>query len=358
MISYVAYLGQMLWPSGLAVLYPFKLESINGTSIAVSVIVLAGLSMGFFALRRRCPYLLIGWLWYLIMLAPVIGIVQVGGQARADRYTYLPQIGLYLLLTWAMADVCAGWRHRRVMLGGLSAVILGVLVGCARAQVAYWQNSETLWTHTLACTSDNVGAHVNLGNALLKKGELDQAITQFQSALQINPYFARTYYNLGNAFRKEGRLDAAIAYYQKALQLEPDYTEACYNLGNAFLQTGRTVEAISYYQKTVLINPDYVEGLNNLAWVLATSPQASLRNGNQAVGLAQRANQLTGNGNPIVLATLAAAYAETGQFSNAAETARRALQLPQARSNPALADAIQSQLKLYQTGRPFHLQTN
>ena len=124
LISYVAYLGQMFWPSGLAVLYPFTARGVGVSGVVLSLVVLAGISAGVFVLRRRRPYFLTGWLWYLIMLVPVIGIVQVGLQARADRYTYLPQIGLYLLLTWAAADLCAGWRHRRVVLGGGSTVIL------------------------------------------------------------------------------------------------------------------------------------------------------------------------------------------------------------------------------------------
>jgi len=184
---------------------------------------------------------------------------------------------------------------------------------------------------------------------------VDEAIAQYQQALQINPHYAEACYNLGNAFRQVGRMNEAIAYYQKALQIKPDYAEACYDLGNTFREMGKLEEAITDYQKALQIHPDYVEALNNLARVLATCPQASLRNGKQAVELAQRANQLTGNENPIVLGTLAAAYAEAGRFPEAVQTAQRALHLAQTQSNnPALADVIQSQLKLYQAGRPFH----
>ena len=423
LISYVAYLGQMFWPAGLAVLYPFTAGDVGVSGVVLSGVVLAGISTGVFVLRHRHPYFLTGWLWYLIMLTPVIGIIQVGAQARADRYTYLPQIGLYLLLTWAVADLCAGWRHRRVVLGGCSTVILVALIFCARAQTAYWRNSESLWTHTLACTSDNYTAHNNLGNALLKKGNVDEAIAHFQEALQIIPDYAEAHNNLGNALLKKGNVDEAIVHYQKALQIKPDYAgdhnnlgyallkkgnvdeaiahfqkalqitpdyaEAHYNLGNALLQKGNVDEAIVHYQKALQITPDYaeahnnlgnalikkgsvdeaivhyqktlqikpdnVEAQNNLAWVLATCPQASLRDGNKAVELAQRANQLTGDGNPVVLGTLAAAYAEAGRFPEAVETAQRALQLAETQSNAALADAIRSQLKLYQAGNPFHL---
>jgi superkiller protein 3 len=391
------------------------------------------------------------------MLLPVIGILQVGVQARADRYTYLPGIGLYVLLTWAATDWCARWRYHRLVLGSVSAVILVALIFCARAQTAYWQNSETLWTHTLACTSNNFIARDGLGNALFEKGKVDEAVVQYQKALEINPDYAEACNNLGNALLQKGKVDEAIAQLQRAQQLKPDYAEACNNLGNALLQKGNVAEAIAHvqralqikpdfanahdvlgnallqkgnvaeaitqfqealqinphnaeacynlgnarlrqgnvaeaiaqyqmalqikpdfadahnnlgtarlhqgnvaeaiaqYQKALQLKPDKAEVQNNLAWLLATCPDASLRDGNQAVALAQRANRLTGDGNPVVLDTLAAAYAEAGRFPEAVTTAQRALHLAEARTNTALVGSLQSQLKLYQEGRPFHL---
>ncbi|MGH7993499.1 MAG: tetratricopeptide repeat protein, partial [Limisphaerales bacterium] len=197
-------------------------------------------------------------------------------------------------------------------------------------------------------------AHNDLGAALFQQGKVDEAIVQYQRALQIKPDYAEACCNLGSAFRQKERIDEAIVYYQKALRIKPDYAEACYDLGNVFSRKGSMDEAIANYQKALQINPGYLEAQNNLAWVLATCPQASLRNGNQAVALARRANQLTGDENPVVLGTLAAAYAEAGQFPEAVETAQRALHLAETRSDTTLADAIRSQLKLYQAGRPFH----
>jgi tetratricopeptide (TPR) repeat protein len=267
-ISCVAYLGQMFWPSGLAVLYPFTAGGVGVSEVVLSLVLLAGISTGVFILRRRRPYFLTGWLWYLIMLAPVIGIVQVGAQARADRYTYLPQIGLYLLLTWAAADLCAGWRHRRVVLGGGSTIILMALIFCARAQTAYWRNSESLWTHTLACTSDNFIGHNNLGTALLKTGNADEAMVHYQMALEINPDYAEAHYNLGYALLKMGNVDEAIAHFQKALQINPDYADAHNNLGYALIQKGNVDEAIPHFQKALQINPDYADAHNNLGNIL------------------------------------------------------------------------------------------
>ena len=268
LISCVAYLGQMFWPSGLAVLYPFTAGGVGVSEVVLSLVLLAGISTGVFILRRRRPCFLTGWLWYLIMLAPVIGIVQVGAQARADRYTYLPQIGLYLLLTWAAADLCAGWRHRRVVLGGGSMIILMALIFCARAQTAYWRNSESLWTHTLACTSDNFIGHNNLGIALLKTGNVDEAMVHYQKALEINPDFAEAHNNLGNFLFQKGSVDEAMVHYQKALEINPDYAEAHYNLGYALLKMGNVDEAIAHLQKALQINPDYAEAHNNLGVIL------------------------------------------------------------------------------------------
>src|ERR1035437_763600 len=268
LISCVAYLGQMFWPSGLAVLYPFTAGGVGVSEVVLSLVLLAGISTGVFILRRRRPCFLTGWLWYLIMLAPVIGIVQVGAQARADRYTYLPQIGLYLLLTWAAADLCAGWRHRRVVLGGGSTIILMALIFCARAQTAYWRNSESLWTHTLACTSDNFIGHNNLGIALLKTGNVDEAMVHYQMALEINPDFAEAHNNLGNFLFQKGSVDEAMVHYQKALEINPDYAEAHYNLGYALLKMGNVDEAIAHLQKALQINPDYAEAHNNLGYAL------------------------------------------------------------------------------------------
>jgi len=268
LISYVAYLGQMFWPLGLAVLYPFTAGGVGVSEVVLSLGLLAGISTGVFVLRRRRPYFLTGWLWYLIMLAPVIGIVQVGAQARADRYTYLPQIGLYLLLTWAAADLCAGWRHRRVVLGGGSTIILMALIFCARAQTVYWRNSESLWTHTLACTSDNFIGHNNLGTALLKTGNADEAMVHYQMALEIKPDFAEAHNNLGNFLFQKGSVDEAMVHYQMALEIKPDYAEAHYNLGYALLKMGNVDEAIAHFQKALQIKPDYAEAHNNLGYAL------------------------------------------------------------------------------------------
>jgi tetratricopeptide (TPR) repeat protein len=288
--------------------------------VVLSLVLLAGISMGAFFLRRRRPWFLTGWLWYLIMLTPVIGIVQVGVQARADRYTYLPQIGLYLLLTWGVADLCAGWRSRRLVLGGGATVILAALIVCARAQTSYWQNSELLFTHTLACTPDNYNAHNDLGYDLLQKGRVDEAMVHFQKALQISPDNAKAHNNLGNALLKKGRIDEAIVQYQQVLQIKPDSLNV----------------------------------LNNLAWLLATCPDAHIRDGVQAVKYAGRACELTHYGVSPLVDTLAAAYAEAGRYDEAIAAAQKACALATAAGEEDLLDRNQKRLVLYRAHQPYH----
>jgi Flp pilus assembly protein TadD len=395
-VTCVVYIWQMLWPVKLAVFYPHPDDRLLFGQVFLALALLIAITVAVIALRRKRPYLITGWFWYLGMLVPVIGLVQVGEQARADRYTYLPQIGLYLALTWAIADLSVSWRRRPVILGVAAAVAIAALTCCAWIQTSYWENSETLWTHTLAVTTDNDVAHNNLGFIFSRRGDLDEAISHFQTALNIRASNPQTHYNLGsalvhnnlaNAFLRKKLVDEAIAHYEKAVELRPDYADGHYNLGRALLQEGRIDEAIAHWQKTVSIQPNDAEAhttlgdalvrkgevsqaiahyetaleiaprststLNNLAWALSTCPDASLRNGARAVELAQKADQLAGGKNPIFIRTLAAAYAESGRFNNAIETAQRALQLATAQDNSALANKLEKDLDLYRTNVPL-----
>jgi tetratricopeptide (TPR) repeat protein len=227
-------------------------------------------------------------------------------------------------------------------------------LGLAYIQQGRMNEAVSLFQKALVLKPDYAEAHFNLGNALLQQGQMDEATAQYQKALALKPDYAEAHNNLGNVLVQQARAAEAIAHYQKALALKPDYADARNNLGNALLQQGRTDEALAHYQKALARKPDDADVQNKLAWLLATSPQASLRNGNQAVELAQRANQLAGGENPIVLCTLAAACAEAGRFPEAVAAAQRALPLAEAQSNTVLADELRSQLKLYQAGTPFH----
>jgi tetratricopeptide (TPR) repeat protein len=314
--------------------------------------VLTAISIAVFYFRRH-RYLVAGWLWYLIMLAPVIGILQVGSQAHADRYTYLPHIGLYFLLTWAAADLVKRWRHSRLLMGTLAIGIVITLTFVARTQASYWQNSETLWRRTLACTSRNSGAEQNLGQAIHEKGNVEEAMVHFQNALRIDPSQASVHSALGVALLEIGRADQSLTSLRRALEIDPNDADAHYNFGNTLLQLGRAREAVAQYRRALEINRDDIEAQNNLAWVLATCPDAAVRNGIQAVAIAERANSLTMGKSPVISATLAAAYAEAGRFADAVKAAERAHQLALAEGNQSRANSIRAQIELYQTASAF-----
>ena len=352
LISCVVYLYQTFWPSCLAPLYPFAIDQVRPGKVLLALVVLAGLSMAVFHFRRR-RYLVTGWLWYLIMLAPVIGILQVGSQAHADRYTYLPHIGLYMLLTWAAADLIERWRHSRLALGTLAIGVVMVLTLGARTQASYWQNSETLWRRALACTTRNSGAEQNLGQAVHEKGNAEEAIEHFQNALRIDPSQASVHSALGVALLEMGQAQQSLAYLERALEIDPNDADAHYNYGNTLLQLGRAREAVAQYRRALELNRDDVEAQNNLAWVLATCPDAAVRNGLQAVAIAERADSLTMRKSPVISATLAAAYAEAGRFADAVNAAERAFQLASAEGNESRANSIRTQIELYQTATAF-----
>lgn len=352
LIACAAYIGNMWWPADLAVFYPLAFRDITASRVILSLGVLIGISAVVFILRRR-RYLVTGWLWYLIMLGPVIGIVQVGSQARADRYTYLPQIGLALLVTWAVADLCARWRYHRLFLASCSLIIIGALTFAAHLQASAWKDSETLWTQALSRTIDNLMAELNLGESAYQQGRTADAIKRFERALQIDPDRASVHSSLGVALLEKGRAEESRAHLQAAIALDPHDADAHYNLGNTFLAMGRAREAVAQYQQALEINPDDTETMNNMAWILATSPDPMIRDGTKAVTLAERAVLLTDNKEQRVVSTLAAAYAEIGRFPEAVKTAQRALQLVLSEGNNARAESIQSQIAMYEAGAAF-----
>src|SRR5712691_10042249 len=217
LVSYIAYIWQMVWPAKMAAFYPHPENRLPLWEIVAALIVLVAFSAAAVALRRRHPYVLVGWLWYLGMLVPVIGILQVGWQGRADRYTYLPEIGLYILIAWGAVDLSCQWRHHREMLALSAAAVIGILSWRAWIQTSYWRDSETLWAHTLEVTRNNDVAQNNLGIVLLQKGDVDQAITRFKSAIELRPENAPAHDNLAKAFLQKGQAADAMVHYRKLL---------------------------------------------------------------------------------------------------------------------------------------------
>ena len=520
-ISYVRYLGKFFWPENLCMFYPHPghwplVEVLAAGALLVSISFLA------VAMRRGQPFLLFGWLWYLGTLVPVINLVQLGSQSIADRYTYVPLIGINLFLVWALCGLTERLRRRTCILSALAAAAFVACSLLTRYEIRFWKDSVTVFTRAIDVTRDNYIQHYNLGVVLIptqpalaafhfqeairihpayaeayndlggvqfQMGQVDKAIASYQAALKINPHYADAYYNLGRVMLRKGRLDEAIADYQQALKINPDNADACYNLGVVLMQKGQLDAAIDQYQKALAIQPDYARARNNLgnalaqkgqldaaideyqkaletdpdfadahnnlgsallqkgrtdeailqfqtatalapdsaqpfnnlglalfrlgryqeaivacqkalalnpnyadtyynlgnalmrmgrpadavtcyekslalapqsvqvqntlAWILATCPDPSIRNGQRAVELAQSAKQLSGGNNPVILATLAAAYAETGQFPVAEAEVQLAMQQAAEQTNTALANSLQLQLACYQKNLPF-----
>ena len=354
-VSCAAYLGQMFYPAHLVVFYPHPVNSLPASQIALALLLLLAVSAATWAWRNSHPSLLVGWLWYLGMLLPVIGLIQSGELARADRYTYLPQIGLYLMLTWTVADLCAPLRHRRLLLGSLSGMVITALALAAHRQTAHWRNSEALWLHALACNPDNFVAHENLGSALDLKGQIGEAITRhrravelkpdyeialnnlgldlyltgkgseaiphFQKALELKPHYAQAHNNLANVLLQTGQFDDAIVHFRQALESKPDFAGAEANLGNALFQTGRVANAIVHYERAVEIQPGYAKAHANLANALLQTGRAR-----EAVAHLQTAVALQPD-YAIAHANLGSALLVTGAAQDAIPHFQRAIDL-------------------------------
>jgi tetratricopeptide (TPR) repeat protein len=353
LVSYVIYVRQMFWPANLAVFYPHPENRLSPWEISFALAVLIGITMAAGILRKKASYFVMGWFWYLGMLVPVIGLVQVGWQGHADRYTYLPQIGLYIAGTWAFAYLTASWRHRRVILIAAAVLVVAALSWGAWIQTSYWRNSETLFTHTLAVTKHNDVAENNLGIIFLQNGKLDDAISRLQAAIDLRPENGPAHNNLAKALLQKGQVAEAMVQYRKFLEIEPENVEARNILGTALIQQGRLREALEQWQDALAIEPENGNAASNLAWVFATCPDDSIRDGRRAVGLAEKALRISGGKIPMVFRVLAAAYAEDGRFSRAVESAQRGADLATSQGNSGLAAELQSNIALYQAGTPL-----
>jgi tetratricopeptide (TPR) repeat protein len=568
-VTYVKYLFNSVYPVNLAVIYPLPRE-IPLVQVAGAMMVLAVISWVIWRARRQRPYLVTGWLWFLGTLLPVIGLVQVGIQARADRYTYLPLIGVFIAAVFGLGDLAKKLRLKPMVMISVAGIVLAGCLWATARQLRYWRDGETLFAHALAVTKDNpiaqgnLGtalskaghlqeamahfhealrlkpdyalAHNNLGRVLAQTGQLQEAIKQFQEALRLNPdsadsamahnslgralaqtgqpleaikqfqealrfkpddadaatahknlgdallqtgqpqeaiehfeealrlkpddalahnnlgvalaqtgqpqeaiqhhqealrlqpNFPEAHYDLGITLTRIGRATEAITHFERALQLEPDFPKAHNGLGLALLQNGQVDEAIAQFRTALRLQPDFTAARNQLgdalikfghvlfqkgqmnqavaplqeglqirpgnaeaynclgfiyfrqgqageavgnfqkalelqpdnadahkylAWILATCPDASVRNGARAIELAQQAEQLSGGKDPALITILAAAYAEVGRFPDAMTTAQKALVLATAQTNTAVVNALQTQIKCYQAGSPF-----
>jgi len=351
--AYFEYVRQTFWPVDLIPFYVHAENRLEMWRLAIAVIVLVSVTTIAFLRRRQNPYLIVGWFWYLVMLIPVIGIVQVGLQGHADRYTYLPQIGLDFALVWLVWDLTKSWRARKIVLSVAGAIIVAALSILSAKQTTHWRDTETLWRHTLAVTPDNDVAHAGLGGILFVRGKVDESIEHYERALRLRDGNVAAHFGLGRALAAKEKTDPAIFHFQKALAIQPDYIAASNDLGILFASKGEIKEAIAAWRQSLSFDPDSADAANNIAWVRATAAEADLRDGKEALELAQRALQIGGE-NAVVLRTLAAAQAENGKFAEAIATCGRGQELSERNGDSAMTESLRACMESFQRGEALH----
>ena len=419
LMSYARYVGKTFWPTELSVLYPHP-NIVGGTpwtawQIAAAATALAAATIMMMAATRR-RYYIVGWLWFLGTLVPVLGLVQVGTQAMADRYTYLPQIGLFIIIAWGVADLTAPWQERKMILNSVAALLVAALLayaGIAFVQARHWRNSITLNHHSINITPTVSTLHIALGNALIRQNRNKQAIASYRHAVELAPYFARAHHTLAIALARQDRFDEAVQHFERAttiapnrllsrlnfaqalrtqgrsedaieqlqeavriapddarphialasvlvsenkpdraitparraVRLTPQSADAHYILAAALTMTGQYDDAISHFRESAHLKPDWLSPTHELARALIRYPVD--HQGTEAIRWAKRAAELTDHRNPVVLDTLAAAYASAGQFNAAIDTAKKAIELATKANDFKLVEEINARLSLY-----------
>ena len=320
LVSYVMYLVKTVWPSGLAIVYPHPTAGLPLWQVLGAGLVLACLTLLAVRAARRRPYVLTGWLWYLIILVPMIGVVQVGVQAMADRYTYVPLIGIFVIVAWGIPDAVARLNEslRRGILVASSVAAVAALTVVAWVQVGHWRDTVTLFGHALSCTSRNYIAHSNMAFGLGEQGKTDEAIYHCRQALRFNLNFVEAHNDLGAFMMRKGRLGDAQAHYRQALRLNPRFAEGYYNLGVLLASQGKNREAAREYRRATAIKPDYVEALVNLANILAAQGQTE-----QAISYYNAALRLKQDG--MIYRNIGNLFARSGRLDEAVESFDKAL---------------------------------
>jgi len=268
-ISYAFYMVKMIWPLRLSAFYPHLGLNLPGWQAVGAGLLL--LLITFFVMRfgRRHPYLPVGWLWYLGTLIPVIGLVQVGMQAMADRFTYIPLIGLFIIIAWGVPDLLIKWRFRNFVLSTAAGIVIAVLMLLTHFQVSLWRNNIILFKQAVAVNANNYLAHINLGGALAEQGNIQEAEKHFSVALKLNPGSAVAHNNLGNILEQQGKLEEAVNHFYTALQSKPNLSQTHFNLGNALLRQGKIEEAKIHFTTALQLKPDFAEAHNSLGVALA-----------------------------------------------------------------------------------------
>ena len=383
-VAVVRYLLKIFWPADLAIIYPLP-EKISALTVAAAAAVLIFISAAVWLARKRGPYLLIGWLWFGT-LVPVIGLVQVGGAALADRYTYLPAIGIFIAVVFGLGDLRERFQIPKPAVAATAILILAGCIFATENQLRFWRDSETLFRHALAVTQDNDIAHVDLGVALDQQGRTAEALEEYRAAAKIAPRRYQIHNNIGNLLDKLSRPTEALAEYREAVRLKPDLAFLHNSLGSelatlgqvdealrefskaarldpkypwphietakVFFQQGRDTEAVEELRAALRADPDNFQILATVAHYLAANENAAARDGKAALALASKANLLTGGSQPFVFDALGMACAETGDFTNAQTCAQDALDLATAAQMKNL-EPLRQRLELYKNHQPW-----
>jgi tetratricopeptide (TPR) repeat protein len=387
LIAYARYLLNTVWPVNLTVMYPLPnhLHWIHAAAATAAAALLVISWLAWHA-RKTLPYVTMGWLWFLGTLVPVIGLVKVGSMAFADRYTYFPLTGIFLIAVFGVCDLAARFPFLKRILPVTAVFILAACMGMTERQLAYWHDSETLFRRALAVTPDNVDAHINLGAALEMSGRETEALGEYREAVRLADDSVKAHYNIANLLTKTdqpggalpefdraivlapamadlhngrgealaelGRYNEAERAFAEAVRLKPEYAAPHFELAKTLLKQGRDGEAIGEFSAALRLDPDNFRILAYAAHVLAAVENPQIRDGRTALGLAIKANNLTGGAQPLVLDALGMACAETGDFTNATEVTQKALDLASA-ANFKKFEPIQQRLELYKNHQPW-----
>ncbi len=320
LLAYVGYVGKMLWPLHLSCFYPYP-QSFDPGAVALAAVALLAASVAALALVRRRPYVAVGWFWYLGTLVPVIGLVQVGEQAMADRYTYLPLIGLFILITWGAYDLLGRFRRGSAALAAAALLVIALCAARTRVEASHWRNSIALFEHALQETAGNHVAHNNLGLALRAAGRKAEAMPHFAAAIAASPRNASAHNHLGLALRDQGRVPEAVASFRESIRLAPDYVAPHFNLGETLLASGDAGEAEAELRETVRLDPTHAGAHLQLGALLRASGRAA-----EAVALERRAVALRPD-SAEAHGYLADSLAEAGRLEEAIAHYREALRL-------------------------------
>jgi protein O-mannosyl-transferase len=384
--AYPSYLFKAVWPINLSVFYPLP-RQIPWMIVAASAAFLFLVSAMVWLERKRSPWLLVGWLWFVGTLVPVIGLVQVGDQAMADRYSYFPLIGIFIAITFAFEKWAAQFSFPKTVSVVTGVLILAACLVLPENQLRYWHDSESLFTHALTVTKDNALARLNLGAAFEENGKSAEALAQYQQAVALNPQRDEADNNIGKLLYEMNRSQEALGYCLKAVELNPkrasshnslglvlvelnhfddamsqfseaahldaNYAAPRFQTGRTLLKLGRNAEAMPFFHEALQIEPDNFQMLIYVARVLASDENQQIRNGDEALALADRANKLAGGAQPVALDTLAMACAETGRFDDAVQTQQQAVKLAESSGQTDDAVLMRQRLQLYKNHQPW-----